>query len=205
MSALAIHRQQRLFARAFGHNPLVRWTDRAEACVVLIATLLALALNPVCIAEANGVYRSHAQRYAAQSQTRHSITASVVETGLQSHLPHTTSRAILVLWIVADDGARGGERQVGHTAWITGDRAIKGGDHIDIWVDGTGAQVEPPPPSFQADLDAIVFGAGAWVLAIFGMIAGVAVVRAPLDRIRRVQLEREINKLASGGRSDRPQ
>jgi hypothetical protein len=204
MNALVLHRQQHLFARAFGQNPLVRWTDRVEACLILMATLLALTLNPVCIAETNGVYRSHAQRYAAQSQTRHRITASVVETGPQPHLPHTTSLAILVLWIVGDDGARGGDRQAGHTAWITGDRTVKDGDHIDIWVDDTGARVEPPPPPFQATLDAVGFGAGVWGVAILGLIATVVVMRAPLDRIRRAQLDREINKLASGGRSERP-
>jgi hypothetical protein len=203
MHTLALHRRPRFVARAFGRNPLLRWTDRVEACAILLATLLAIGLAPVCIAEGAGVARSHARLYAARSQACHTVTASVVETGLQPHLSRTTTQSVLAMWIVGDDGARGGERLVGHTAWVKGDHALKAADHLEIWVDGAGAPVDPPTPSFQAGLDGFVFGFGFWGLATVALMAGVVFVRSPLNRIRRVQLEREIKGFASGG-SNRP-
>ena len=47
--------------RAFGRNPLLRWTDRLEACVIVFAIVAALAATPVCAAAGAGVYRSHAR------------------------------------------------------------------------------------------------------------------------------------------------
>jgi hypothetical protein len=192
-----------LFARAFGHNPLIRWTDRVEACLILFASLLALAVGPVCIAEGVSVYRSQAQLYAEQSLARHIVTASVVETGPLPHRSRTTGVPILVLWTVGDDGARGGEREVSRSAWITGDRTLRAGDHLDIWVDGAGAQVDPPKPLYQARFDGLVSGAGLWGAVALGLVAANAMLRSPLDQIRCAQLEREIKAFADGGRSDR--
>jgi hypothetical protein len=113
MRNFLLHRRRRWIARAFGRNPLLRWTDRVEACTVLAAILLALALSPVCVAQAADVYRSHAQLYAAQSRTRHMVTASVVATGDPPYLPHTTTSAVLAVWSNGADGARGGSLRPG--------------------------------------------------------------------------------------------
>ncbi len=77
-------------ARAFGRNPLLRWTDRTEACVIVFAILVVLAATPVCAAAGMGVYTSHARLYAEQSRARHAVTATVVETGPRPHQPHST-------------------------------------------------------------------------------------------------------------------
>jgi len=190
--------------RAFGRNPLLRWTDRLEACVIVFAIVAALAATPVCAAAGAGVYRSRLQLYGAQSRARHTVTATVVEPGPPLHTPHATSGAVLVMWLDTADGARGGEVQVAHTGWMSRDRAVKPGDHIDIWVDDAGAPVAPPTPPSQAGLDAVGFGAGIWFVATLGLMAAVGMARSPLNRIRHVQWEREIRGFADGGRSNRP-
>ncbi|MCV7226039.1 Rv1733c family protein [Mycolicibacterium komossense] len=191
-----------MFARAFGRNPLLRWTDRVEACLILFASLLALAAGPGCVAEGAAVYQSQAQLYAEQSLARHIVTASVVETDPMPHLSHTTTLPVLALWTVGDDGARGGERAVSRTAWINGDRTLKAGAHVDIWVDDSGVPVDPPMPAYQAGLDAIAAGAGLWGAVALGLVAAIAMLRSPIDQIRCAQLEREMEAFAGGGRSE---
>jgi hypothetical protein len=191
-------------ARAFGRNPLLRWTDRTEAWVIMFAIVAVLAATPVCAAAGVGVYRSHARLYAEQSRARHSVTATVVETGPRPHQPHSTSITVLAMWLVAGDGARGGEVQVAHTGWMSRDRAVNAGDHIDIWVDDAGTPVAPPTPPSQAGLDAVGCGVGIWLVAALGLTAAVGMVRSPLNRIRGVQWERDIKGFTDGQRSNRP-
>jgi len=190
--------------RAFGRNPLLRWTDRLEACVIVIAIVAALAATPVCAAAGAGVYRSRLQLYGAQSRARHTVTATVVEPGPPLHTPHATGGAVLVMWLVGADGARGGEVQVAHTGWMSRNRAVNAGDRLDIWVDDAGTLAAAPTPPSQAGLDAVGFGAGIWFVATLGLMAAVGMARSPLNRIRHVQWEREIRGFADGGRSNRP-
>jgi hypothetical protein len=204
MHAFSLRYRRRWITRALGRNPLLRWTDRTEACLIVIAILVALAATPVCAAAGLGVYRSHARLYAEQSLARHSVTATVVETGARPHQPHSTSVTVLALWLVAADGARGGEVQVAHTGWMSTHRALNAGDHINVWVDDAGAPVAPPTPPSQAGLDAVGVGAGIWLVASLGLTAAVGMVRSPLNRIRRVQWERDIKGFTDGERSNRP-
>jgi len=190
--------------RAFGRNPLLRWTDRLEACVIVFAIVAALAATPVCAAAGAGVYRSRLQLYGAQSRARHTVTATVVEPGPPLHTPHATSGAVLVMWLDTADGARGGEVQVAHTGWMSRNRAVNAGDRLDIWVDDAGTLAAAPTPPSQAGLDAVGFGAGIWFVATLGLMAAVGMARSPLNRIRHVQWEREIRGFADGGRSNRP-
>jgi len=204
MHAFSLRFRSWWITRAFGRNPLLRWTDRIEAFVIVFAIVAVLAATPVCAVAGAGVYRSHRAFYAAQSRARQPVTATVVEIGPPLHTPHATGGAVLVMWLVGVDGARGGEVQDGHTAWVSADRAVKAGDRIDIWVDDVGTPAAPPTPPSQAALDAVGIGAGMWSVAMLGLLAAVGMVRSPLNRIRRVQWEREIKGFADGGRSKRP-
>jgi hypothetical protein len=188
-------------AHALGRNPLLRWTDRVEAWVIVFAILAALAATPVCALAAAGVYRSHHQLYAAQSSQRRTVTATVVEMGPPQHKPHTTGVTVLVMWLAGDGGARGGENYVAHTEWTSTDRAVNLGDRTDIWVNEGGAPAAPPTPPSQAGIDALGFGAGIWFVVTLGLTVVVGAVRSPLNRIRHVQWEREIKGFADGGTS----
>jgi hypothetical protein len=204
MHAFSLRDRSWWIARAFGRNPLLRWTDRTEACVIVFAILVALAATPVCAAAGVGVYRSQARLYAEQSLARHSVTATVVEKDPRPHQPRSTGVSVLAMWLVAADGARGGEVEVAHTGWMSRDRAVNAGDRIDVWVDDAGAPIAPPTPPSQAWLDAIGYGAGIWLVAALGLTAAVGMVRSPLNRIRRVQWEGDIKGFTDGQRSSRP-
>ncbi len=115
--------------------------------------------------------------------------------GPRPHQPRSTGVTVLAMWLVAADGARGGEIEVAHTGWMRRDRAVNAGDHIDVWVDDAGAPVAPPTPPSQAGLDAVGYGAGIWLVAALGLTAAVGMVRSPLNRIRRVQWERRYQRI----------
>jgi hypothetical protein len=204
MHAFSLRDRSWWITRAFGRNPLLRWTDRTEAGVIVFAILVALAATPVCAAAGVGVYSSHARLYAEQSLARHSVTAMVVEKDRRPHQPRSTGVTVLAMWLVAADGARGGEIEVAHTGWMSRDRAVNAGDRIDVWVDDAGAPVAPPTPPSQAWLDAVGYGAGIWLVAALGLTAAVGMVRSPLNRIRRVQWEGDIKGFTDGQRSSRP-
>jgi hypothetical protein len=204
MHTFTLDRRSWWVARAFSRNPLVRWTDRVEACAMLLVILVAAAAAAVCVAAAVGVYRSHAKLYAEQSRTRHAVTTTVVETDSRPRPPHTTRISVMVMWLVGGDGARGGERDIGHSDWVNTERAVRGGDRLDIWVDDAGVPVVPPTRPSQAVVDAAGVGAGMWCSGAVGLVALVGMVRSPLNRIRREQWAREIEGLAGGGLRNRP-
>jgi hypothetical protein len=87
MHAFTLRYRSWWITRAFGRNPLLRWTDRLEACAIVFAIVAVLAATPVCAVAGAGVYRSHRALYAAQSRARHTVTAMVVEPG--PSLPRT--------------------------------------------------------------------------------------------------------------------
>jgi hypothetical protein len=198
-----LQRRRRWVARAFGRNPLLRWTDRAEACVVLAAMVLTLVVCPLCVVKGADVYRTHARLYAEQSSARHRVTAFVAATGQPAREPRTAASVVLAVWAVGADGARGGESQRMHAEWVRTNRTVVAGDRVDIWVDDAGALVDAPIPLMQAGFDAVGVGAGIGGAAILVLMTGVGVLRSPLNRIRQAQLDREIKRFASGGTTNR--
>jgi hypothetical protein len=196
MHIFALHRPSCWVACALGRNPLLRTTDRIESCAIVFAILLALAATPVCAAAGVAVYGSRARLYTEQAQARHTVAATVLETSAHTHAPHTTSIAVRAMWPVGV-GVR--------TDWFRTNRAVKAGDRIDIWVNTAGLPATPPTPASQAGIDAVGVGAAIWFAVALGLMACIVMTRAPLDRIRHGQWEREIRSLADGGRTSRPQ
>jgi hypothetical protein len=196
MHNFAIRRRSWWVVHAFGRNPLLRPSDRVEACVIVVAILIALAAAPICAAAGVAVYGSHARLYAQHAHASHTVAATVVETSARSKAPHITSIAVKATWPVGSDV---------HTNWFRASPAVKTGDRIDIWVDSTGSPTTPPTPVSQAGIDAVAAGAAIWLAVTLGLMACVAMTRSPLNRIRRMQWEREIRSLADGGRTNRPQ
>jgi len=171
MHTFALRRRSCWVARALGRNPLLRPTDRVEACVILVAILLALVAAPVCAAGGVAVYGSRARLYAEQAQTRPTVAATVIEESTDTHVPHITSISVRATWPVGV-GAR--------TDWFRTGKAVKVGDRIDIWVDSAGLRAARPAPVSQAGMDAVDVGAAIWFGVTLGLMACVAMTRSPL-------------------------
>jgi hypothetical protein len=179
---------------AFGRNPLVRGSDRAEAFLLLLAFVSVLVITPVAGAIGTAVHESHSRLYADQARARQPVAATV--TGNPTSTIQAESVVIVapVHWRV--DG-------VDHAGELEVASAPKAGDRVQVWVDRSGHQVGPAPATSLAGTDALVAAAGFWL----GMVASVAgltaLLRAGLARRRDSAWEREWQVLIndSGGRA----
>jgi hypothetical protein len=179
---------------AFGRNPLLRRTDRIEAIVTAVAIIVAAAVIPIAAAVGAAVYDAHAQLYADEAQTRHSVAATVIESNPDASQPQITTRVVRATW-----RAGGAQR----TDWFLTDRAAKVGDLLNIWVTDAGERAPSPTPISQAGIDAVGAGAGLWCAVALALMVLATMIRSPLNRIRCAQWERELKSLAGGGRPNR--
>lgn len=179
--------------RALGRNPLVRLSDRVEAVLAVLLIVAALVVTPVAAAIGTTVHETRARLNAQEAQARHVVTATAIEDGTIIIQRYDEAYRVPVRWLV--DG-------VEHVGSVDVAYATMAGEHLDVWVDDSGKQVAPPPPSWRAGVDAVFAGAGAWLIAMFG-IAGVwAFVHSCLTRRRNRGWDAEWMALVGGGRAD---
>jgi hypothetical protein len=181
-------------AQAHGRNPLVRTTDRIEVAVMVLAFAVSLAVMPFAGAIGTAVHDEHAQMYAAERQDRHRVAQTPTNDSAQSPTgPHAVLQARFQAGDVENAGA------------YMFNSPVKDGANSDIWVDGNGRHVGPPPPSWQAGVDAVVAAIGFWLSVTAAATLLVAVVRRCLKHTRYARWNREIASLVhdDGGRTNR--
>ena len=95
------------------------------------------------MAVGTAVYDAHSRRYAEQAQTRHPVTATVLEdsTVILDNVTYTVS-------------ARWRAEATEHTGSFSWPHFVKAGDLIDIWVDTDSSPVSAPAPASHAGVDA---------------------------------------------------
>jgi len=145
---------------------------------------------PVAGVAALLVYNARGSRYAQETDERHTVAATVLE----SETDAAGSTVVQARWPVAA-GERTGPLQL--------TREAKVGQHIEIWVDTGGDPVAPPTPTWHAVGDA--YGTALAILLCMGvtMTSFVTGVRSRLDRACDAQWDREIRCLQDdGGRTN---
>ncbi len=164
-------RPTRRLALAVWGNPLARPTDRLEATVVIMLTLLWLLTFPI-FAVVGSVLGSQATAVAAhQQQDRSRTTAELVQDApafviSSQGIPISEQVPAAARWVAPD----GSER----TGTITVASKLRAGDHMPIWVDRTGAVTDPPIDPTAAGLLVAAGTAISWL--IWGAaLAGIAV------------------------------
>ena len=172
------------FVRLFGRSPLVRAGDRIEALVLVFAVVVALLAAPIAAAVGTAVYDSRSHLYAAQAQTRSTVTATV--TGDKFVRQDTLGQMVTVpaRWFAA--GAE-------HTGAVSAPPRVTTGDSIDIWVAEDGSHVGPP---LRTAVDASVAAAVAtWFGVAIAAAALVAATRAILNRVRHARWQQDFDNL----------
>jgi hypothetical protein len=180
--------------RALGRNPLVRFSDRMEAVVLVLVFVTALVVLPFAGAIGTAVYETRARLYAEEAQTRHTVAAAAIEDGTVIVVKDVEGFRVQARWL-----ANGVE----HVGSVDLACDTKAGDQLDVWVDASGDQVAAPTPISRAGVDAMVAGAGAWLMAVAGIAGLSAFVRWRLTRRRYGGWDREWAALLSdnGGRT----
>jgi hypothetical protein len=176
--------------RGLGHNPLLRRSDRIEAVVAIIAVGLALLAIPMAAAIGGAVHGGYARVYAEQLHTRYPVTATVAEGSAPTARPYIVANTIQANWTA--DGVQ-------HSGKVRWDGPTKAGDHIDLWVDGSGNQVSPPTAPWSAAVESFAISVAIWLAVVAAAAAGVALVRQWLNRGRQADWEREIRTLLDHG------
>ena len=177
-------------ARIFGRNPLLRRADRIEALVMVVALIVSLIAIPVAVAAAAVVYGARDSRYTREAHERHTVVATVSETGIDG----SDATVVQARWPVAAGG------RTGPVQLITGANV---GNRTEIWVDKDGNPVGRPTPTQQALVDAVATAEATLLIVGVAMTSLVVGVRSRLDRARDAQWEREISCLQEdGGRTN---
>jgi len=184
------------FGRLLGRNPLVRTSDRIEAWMLLLATVVVLSAVPVAGAIGTGVYSSRTAVYEQQISSWHIVTATVLQDNTVTVRPYSVDAAVHARW---QDGG------VSHDDTFGWDRAVKAGDRLTIWVDEKGDYAGPPTPPKRAAADAVTMGAMMWLSVVAAAAALIALVRFRLQQHRHAAWDRELRSLADddGGRRNR--
>lgn len=170
-------------AHVFGHNPLLRRTDRIEALVVLVALVLTLLAVPVAGVVGAVTYGARERVYTREAHERHRVTARVADARLED-LGVTVVQA---KW-PGPDGERRGTLELTEHA--------QAGGTVEIWVDRNGEPVVAPTPTWLAAGEAVGVAVVTALTATLVMAALVAVFRSRLDRVRDTLWERDIELFA---------
>ncbi|MCA4727285.1 Rv1733c family protein [Mycolicibacterium fortuitum] len=177
--------------RAFGRNPLVRASDRIEAITLVLAIAIILIAIPVAGTLGTAVYDAQRRAYTGQIQTRHQVTATVIDGSGHTAWPDSTNDA----FVRAEWSADG----VPHTSTLSWDRDVKAGDRIQIWTDEHGNRVDPLPSSSDAGTQAVLTAVEFWLCVVVGAGAAYALVWWRLGSNREAKWDRELRALINGG------
>ncbi|WP_441963250.1 Rv1733c family protein [Mycolicibacterium houstonense] len=178
--------------RALGANPIIRLTDRAEAVGAVLVIVLILTATAATAAISTAVHDSRSHLYAEQAATRHTVQARV--TARSEETAGGTGRRF-------ETAARWPTPSGEHSGSIVLTRPAEAGDQVDILVDPTGRQVPPPPPQWQAGVDAVTVGVSVWLISIgvIGLAASLAQQWLMRLRFRKWDDELRLLKSDSGG------
>jgi hypothetical protein len=168
-------------------NTLRRGSDRAEACVVLVAALVLFLGAPFAGALAGLSMAAHAPRPAADW---HRVTAVLVRnapaaaaTGWTAADTGNVQVAAEVRWTAANGSGRTGDAMVAPNS--------RAGQPVRIWLDAHGALRADPSDPAQAQARAVVFGLMAATATGLTVLGGRCVVLAAFNHRRAVALDRE--------------
>ncbi|EME55098.1 hypothetical protein [Amycolatopsis decaplanina] len=181
----------------FTRNPLIRWSDRLEAALMIGAVLLALLAIPFAAAVGSGAYAEGKGRAAEQAANRQETTAVLLADAPPVHVrldgvPLDEKAEAVARWTVPGGLIREGV--------VTVDAGTATGNEVRIWLDASGRPVEAPVTDDDALSQGIGVGTGLWL----GWVTLVATVflacRAALGRSRAAEWAREWRRVAQ----DRP-
>jgi hypothetical protein len=178
--------------RIFSRNPLLRSTDRIEMLVIVLAIAVSLAAAPIAGAVGSAVYGARHHFYAQEAQTRHAVTATVIDTSINDRTAIDSRASVERSSGSVGVQATWPDGKGLRTGLLQSDKPVKVGQPVKIWVDNSGTNVGPPTPASRAGADAFGIGWGIWfsVSLVAASLAALTLTR--LQRTRDAQWEREI-------------
>lgn len=181
--------------RVSGGNPLVRVSDRWEACAIALAVVVALLAMPFVAAVGTAVHDGQSKIYAEQAFHRHQVVAVASADSVPRLSPDSITYDTTLRWTYGEHSQTG-------TANL--DERVSVGDQVGIWVDDEGRQVRPPGTPDQAVSDAITVAVFLWLVIDLVLWGAAIAVRRRLTRARYAAWDDELLSMGSdGGRAHR--
>ncbi|MFD6066922.1 MULTISPECIES: Rv1733c family protein [Amycolatopsis] len=181
----------------FTRNPLIRWSDRLEAALVIGVVLLTLLAIPFAAAVGSEAYAEGRKRAAEEAANRQETTAVLLADAPPVRVRLDGVPLDEKVEAIARWAAPGGLIREGV---VTVDAGSATGNEVRIWLDASGHPVEAPATDADALSRGIGVGAGLW-LGWLALVTGVFLVcRAALARGRAAEWAREWQRMTQ----DRP-
>jgi len=161
-----------------GRGPLKRGSDRLQVLARVLLVLTLLTAIPVALAVATAAYSQSLGVAAAQTASRHQVTAALLEDAeaLDAGSGTPTAARSTVSWT----GPGGAE----HEASVVVPRGARAGSTVTIWVDRSGAVTRRPMNRSDAAGEAFAFGFLAFTAIAVAATVTYLPFRALLDRRR---------------------
>lgn len=177
---------------------LGRGWDRVEAAILIACVLIALLGVPLAAAAGSEAYATMMARSALETASRHSTTAFLLEDAPPARVgvdgtPSVETAPVAARWALPD-----GRFQ---EARVASDLGASAGDAVIVWLDESGAVVEPPVTPLDAASTGIGVGVGVWLGAVTLLAAGYLLARHLLNRARWAAWDREWERFGQDSRS----
>jgi hypothetical protein len=173
---------------AVWHNPLARSADRLEAAAVMLVVTVWLICAPVIAVAGSLVWADVSGTAAREQHTRTAttalLTADAPDDVQSAYEVASTERVPLPARWAAVDGTE-------RTGTVTGSAGQRAGDRIRIWIDSTGAAVDPPLDDTVAALVVLLVTASAWLFLGGALYLGLLTLRWRLNRRRFAAWDRD--------------
>ncbi|OLZ43353.1 Rv1733c family protein [Amycolatopsis keratiniphila] len=177
---------------------LGRSWDRIEAAILVACVLIALLGVPLAAAAGSEAYATMMARSALETASRHSTTAFLLEDAPPARIgvdgtPSVETAQVAARWVLPD-----GRFQ---EAAVSVDLGASAGDAVTVWLDESGAVVEPPVMPLDAASTGIGVGVGVWLSGVTLLVAGYLLARHLLNRARWEAWDREWERFGQDSRS----
>jgi ABC-type maltose transport system permease subunit len=166
-----------------GRTALRRPVDRRGRIGLLTAILIVLAAIPLSVAVSAAVNRQGQVESIAETADRTMAAATLSEDVLQTD-PNAPQAVMAAAQWRARDGAT-------HTGYIPATTGSVAGEHIPIWLDSSGNQVDQPLTADQAYLQGVLAGVCTMATVLALLAIAVAIARYRLNGRRLSAWEAE--------------
>lgn len=190
MDTVDLHVKNVWLSRVFGHNPLVRSSDRVEAVVTAVVVAMLVLFIPIACAVGTTVHETQTRYLTEYRATHHEVSALVTDDHPGPAELYTPGELSRVQWT--------------HAGRVRSDVMFsqeppKVGEALTIWVNDRGERTPPPPDSAVPTLTAVTAAASVWLGAAAVAATLLAVQRLWLDRRRHALWESELRSLVGDG------
>lgn len=177
-----------------GKSPLVRHSDRNLARLAVALTVVALLAVPVLAAVGSTFVAQRLEMSERQRMTHSRVSAVLMEDAppptdrrANSLMNGVVTAQVPASWQLPNGVERHGSVSV--------DQRAAAGTAVDIWVDQTGAKVEPPLTAEQTAAGGVAQAVAIWIVFTLGLAGVYWITRIKCSRVSSTEWDAEWRRI----------